>query len=330
MSASTATASPWANQPGCSGCSDPDRPTFNADTHANMIRQAIKNCLFRIVYPISRTPQTPKGHDLQSLLEMLRSFDIDGSSSSELESYLAEDFLRFVHTLDLIPKSTGKLLEIGSNPYFTSILIKKFTDYALSCTNYFGGEQYTACQTMINRDSGEEFSFEYLNHNAETDDFSFDEKFDVTLFCEVIEHLSMDPLQALLRIKSTLKVDGYLILSTPNVNRLENVAKMLAGANIYDPYSGYGPYGRHNREYNRHELVQLLTHAGFDVEIVFTSDVHRNLANHYVSLLKILPLVFFRRYDLGQYLFIRARNARPANPLKPSWLYRSYSADQLC
>ncbi len=36
------------------------------------------------------------------------------------------------------------------------------------------------------------------------------------------------------------------------VSRLENVCRMIAGVNIYDPYSGYRPYGRHNRENNKH------------------------------------------------------------------------------
>jgi len=295
-----------------------------------MIRKILKRLVFRYVFPVSRAPLMPSGHDAGSLFELLRGFNIDGSKSGEIEGYLAEDFLRFVHTLNLIPAGKGNLLEIGSNPYFTSILIRKFTDHSLSCTNFFGGDQHPATQKMINSTNGEEFSFQYMNHAIETDDLPFDEKFDLVVFCAAIEHLTMDPLLALQRIKNALKPDGYLILSTPNVARLENVARMLSGANIYDPYSGYGPYGRHNREYNRHELAQLLTHAGFDVEIMFTADVHSNSANRYFSLLKMLPLLLFRRLDLGQYIFIRARNSRPANPLKPSWLYRSYPADQLC
>lgn len=68
------------------------------------IRQTIKDFLFRVVYPISRAPQPPPGYSLESLLALLRSFDIDGTRRSELDGYLAEDFLRFVHTLNLIPE----------------------------------------------------------------------------------------------------------------------------------------------------------------------------------------------------------------------------------
>lgn len=127
-----------------------------------------------------------------------------------------------------------------------------------------------------------------------------------------------------------MKPNGYLILTTPNVARLENVAKLLAGANIYDPYSGHGIYGRHNREYNKHELHLLLIHLGFDVEIIFSSDVHANNSGAFFDVGKFGHLLEFRKNDLGQYIFIRAKNVRDANKKKPSWLYRSYKPEDLC
>jgi hypothetical protein len=84
-----------------------------------MIREKLKRLLFRHVFPISQAPPMPSGHNAESLFEFLSGFNIDGSESGEIKGYLAEDFLRFVHTLNLIPTGEGKLLEIGSNPYFT-------------------------------------------------------------------------------------------------------------------------------------------------------------------------------------------------------------------
>ncbi len=91
------------------------------------------------------------------------------------------------------------------------------------------------------------------------------------LFCEIVEHLLLDPLHALHEIHRVLRPSGLLVLTTPNVARLGNVLALVAGANIYDPYSGFGPLGRHNREYTRHELVALLRFAGFTVEAAFTA-----------------------------------------------------------
>lgn len=176
------------------------------------------------------------------------------------------------------------------------------------------------------------FEFECENHNIEADDIPFDGKFDAILFCEVLEHLVNDPVTALLRIKRSLRKDGHLILTTPNVNRLENVARMIAGANIYDPYSGYGPYGRHNREYNKHELALLLSHVGFEIEEMFSSDVHENRSNAYYPVKTIsenIHGISNRVLDLGQYLFVRVKNIREEKRGKPNWLYRSYPVSEM-
>jgi SAM-dependent methyltransferase len=163
---------------------------------------------------------------------------------------------------------------------------------------------------------------------VERDRFPFgDDAFDAVLLCEVIEHLLMDPLAALREINRVLRPDGRLVITTPNVNRLENVMNMIAGANIYDPYSGYGPYGRHNREFNRHELTRLLEFAGFDVESSFTADAHPSSAHLDPRYADVLPLIGFRKHDLGHYLFFCARSTRKPRDGLPAFLYRSSPPD---
>ena len=269
------------------------------------------------------------------MLNLFESLVLDDAPKQEMTNYWRQDWKRFVHTLGLVADLSGHCLELGANPYFTTTLLRLFTSLKLTLANYFGPQfdQVASQMLMVQHPlTGEwlKYQNEFHHFNIEDARFPFPaESFDVVLFCEVIEHLQSDPLKVLLEIKRVLKPDGKLVVTTPNVSRLENVCRMIAGANIYDPYSGYGPYGRHNREYNRHELVQLLEFCGFAIETSFTADVHENRASAFAQLKKIAPLVRFRSADLGQYLFSRSRNTVPARQGRPAWLYRSYPADEL-
>jgi SAM-dependent methyltransferase len=274
--------------------------------------------------------ELPEGQTEKSLFQYLASFHFEDGPTDEMHNYLRQDFRRFLYTLGIIPQGEGALLEIGANPYFTSMLIKKFSRYRLYCTNFFGDDPPKKSVQFKVNGKGEKLAFEYVSYNVESDELPFAaDSFDVILCCEIIEHLTNDPIKALLNFKTMLKNGGYLILTTPNVARLENVYNMIAGLNIYDPYSGYGPYGRHNREYNKHELYLLLSSLGFEIEIIFTTDVNDLQRKTILAHVDILELVKHRKFDLGQYIFIRAKNTGPANVKKPKWLYRSYPAEEM-
>lgn len=292
----------------------------------NHHKQSRPVCFDFLAYPYV----LPKGETEQSVFAYLSSFHLENAPRKELDEYLKADFKRFLYTLDMIPPGTGKLLEIGANPYFLSMLLEKYTNYQLYYANFFGhGLNRRSIQHMVD-EKGKKIGFQFWNFNIEDDDIPFEENyFDIVLFCEVIEHLIRDPMRALLNIKNILKHNGHLILSTPNIGRLENVAKIIAGTNIYDPYSSHGLYGRHNREYNPHELHQLLSQLGFDIEIMFTSDVHSNNSNEFFSVKKFIKLVKNRKLDLGQYIFVSAINNKSANTKKPEWLYRSYTQEDI-
>lgn len=269
------------------------------------------------------------------LLISLKTLSIDGSDPNELSAYAQEDCERFIQTVHLIPNQISSVLEIGANPYYITLLAKWFrTDLDLSLTNFFGGPVKAGVNKVeIIPPNGEkeEHEFTYDNVNVEEHTLPYpDNSFDAVLFCEVIEHLTRDPVKTLLEIWRVLKPEGYLILTTPNVARLENVARLLSGWNIYDPYSGYGPYGRHNREYTKHELHRMLSHIGFENDILITADVHINRAmEYYPNLAEVAHHIEFRSADLGQYLFSRWRKGGSVNSSRPSWLYRSLPDSEL-
>ncbi|QYR52741.1 class I SAM-dependent methyltransferase [Lysobacter soyae] len=279
----------------------------------------------------------PPGFDKESILKTLASLSIDGSATGELKGYATADCERFLHTLALIPENAeGELLEIGSNPYFTTLLLMYFRPkLSLTLVNYFGGESFESEQVLEYVGFDGQFhrqTLKYLNCNTETTPLPFEKhRFDWVIYCEVLEHMTQDPARVLLELKRVMKEGAQMVLTTPNAARLENVVAFIEGRNIYDPYSGYGPYGRHNREYTRHELHQLMVHCGFENAASFTANVHDDIpgVTPESMLQPVLLNIPNREHDLGQYLFSKWLNTGNASSLKPSWLYRSYPADAL-
>ncbi len=270
----------------------------------------------------------PEGWSEEKLRELVTSVQVEDGPVLELHNYAALDFRRFVYTLSLVPEKPNlEILELGANPYFTTTLIHKFRDARLHLSNFFGRPGRNAVQQIIVQQTGEVIPYQYQEFNIEKDSFPYeDESFDVVLFCEIIEHLLSDPVHTLTEIRRVLKPGGSMVLTTPNAARLENVCKMVSGVNIYDGYSGYGPYGRHNREYTKHDLFLLLSANGFQVETLFTADIHEDFANSSSVLTELAPLIEHRQPDLGQYIFSRSimeANSKSVVPVRPEWLFRS-------
>lgn len=274
----------------------------------------------------------PEGWTEAGIREVMASFRIDDGQPGDLLPYVTDALWRFLHTWGLVRGERGRALELGGNPYFITWLLEEFTELDVSVANYFSGPTGAARQTLRYRQQGRdhEVDIEYQQFNLEEDRFPYDEgSFGVVLFCEIIEHLLMDPLHALREIHRVLEPGGLLVLTTPNVARLGNVLTITAGGNIYDPYSGFGPYGRHNREYTRHELHQLLGFAGFGELHSFTADAHPADLRRQPGYDQVAPALVHRRADLGQYLFVAGRATSTPSPGLPTAFYRSWPASEL-
>jgi glycosyltransferase involved in cell wall biosynthesis/SAM-dependent methyltransferase len=270
----------------------------------------------------------PPGWSEPELREFVTSIQVEDGPEAELKNYANDDFRRFIYTMCLVPEEAGlKILELGANPYFTTTLLKKFREADLHLANFFAAENESEGEQKVTiHQTGEVIKYPYKHFNVEEDPFPYaDNTFDVVLFCEILEHLLADPVHALDEIRRVLKPGGTLIVTTPNVVRLENVRKMIAGENIYDPYSGYGPYGRHNREYTQQDLFGLLIANGFRPNSMFTADVNDANADSAGSVVQLAALRN-RRPELGQYIFCRSTlnsDAKTNPSVRPEWLYRS-------
>ena len=264
--------------------------------------------------------------DREELRAFLADTDIFGSAPEEGLNYLSHALERFRITLAVTPplEPSDRVLELGSNPYFfTRMLERRGID--VTCANWFGERADIGAkgqQVVSSPRAGVSREFEFDHFNIESDRFPYpDGTFRLVFFCEILEHLPLDPVNALAEIHRVLrKPDGVLVLSTPNPSRSENLVKMLQGENVYEPLSGYGVHGRHNREYTVSELSELLVDLGFEVDRIFTADISP-APPRAPSGVPGLELS-----DRGEYVFVVARADGPDRWRYPEWLYQSRHA----
>jgi len=68
--------------------------------------------------------------DLKTLKDYLSNRIVSPEAEQELIGYLNKAFIRIVTSFELISaKKNGKLSDIGANPYFLTLLIKKYKEY---------------------------------------------------------------------------------------------------------------------------------------------------------------------------------------------------------
>ena len=124
---------------------------------------------------------------------------------------------RYRYILEKISRQSkkGRILDIGCYPLHLSTALKEmgFSVYGIS-SSHEPVKQTKKVKIL----------------NIETNKLPFaDNKFDLVLFSEVIEHLYQSPKFALKEIKRVLKKNGQLIITTPNVARSINRLFLLMG-----------------------------------------------------------------------------------------------------
>lgn len=261
--------------------------------------------------------------------EYLSSFDLFKDMPQEGENYINECFGRLMHTMEMIPHDMpegSSVLELGANPYFLTVLLQKLRKFKVTPANYFG----SLClptegkQTISSERYGESHEFAFKHFNIETEMFPYkDASFSAVFFCEILEHLVMDPSFVLSEINRCLKPGGHLIISTPNVCRITNLHRIYKGQNIYDPYSGHGFYGRHNREYTVTEVNHLVTAHGFNGLRLETHNSSAKIRGLSSIFLKFEELIKANRANRGEYIIGLFQKTEETKPQYPEEFYRS-------
>jgi len=175
-------------------------------------------------------------------------------SEAERKEYFNVHYWRYVETLrEMVGWSGKRVLDIGISPGHLAMALR-----GLGC-EVSGVTDDRLLQEMNGRWAAEKIAVHRAVVDREPLPFP-DNSFDAVLFTEVLEHLLYDPKKLVDEIHRVLRPRGELIVSTPNVLRIENRIKVVLGRNIY-PAHGYfyfsDLYRRHNREYTMQEVIDL-------------------------------------------------------------------------
>jgi 2-polyprenyl-3-methyl-5-hydroxy-6-metoxy-1,4-benzoquinol methylase len=175
-------------------------------------------------------------------------------SDAERKEYFNLHYWRYVETLkEMITWSGKRVLDIGIVPGHMAMALRH-----LGC-EVSGITDDRLLQGMNGRWAAEKIAVSRAIVDKEPLPFP-DDSFDGVLFTEVLEHLLYDPRKLVDEIYRVMRPNGELVVSTPNVLRIENKIKVILGRNIYPRHENFyfsDLYRRHNREYTMQELIDL-------------------------------------------------------------------------
>jgi SAM-dependent methyltransferase len=239
-------------------------------------------------------------------------------------AYLSTHLHRTARTLALAPPPfhTGRALELGAYMFMTP---------ALGCVlgyHEVRGAYIGAPGRSVKRAASAQgqvvFECETDLFNAEKDRYPYpDGYFDLVMACEILEHMSRDPMFLLFECARVLCDGGALVVTTPNVASYTSVARTLTAVQnpqIYSLYPWVDTESPHVREYTPGELRAAITAAGLQIDYLFTEKIQGYDSEVWVrELLNQLELPGTLR---GEQLYCVARKRSNAGTVRhPEFLY---------
>ena len=271
-------------------------------------------------------PAAPEPPRAEVPPEYIRSWAPDAPAAAYVETHLT----RFEKTLAITPPGgpQDRVLEMGAYLQITPAL-KTRLGYGEVRGCYYGPAGKVEHRS-ITSSTGEVFSCDVELFDAEKDPFPYpDAYFSTVLCCELIEHLTNDPMHLMSEVNRILQPGGHFVLTTPNISSLRAIAAILQAyhpgffqAYIRPRAEGEEPEARHNREYTPREVALLLVDAGFEVTLLETGPFREEPKPEHEWVKHLLA-----RYELssdlrGDGIYAVGRKAKPVRERYPGWLYQ--------
>ncbi len=235
-----------------------------------------------------------------------------------------------------------RILELGAAPYFFSTLAHLAFGAELAAVSVEAGSwpgeapRQPSGRVVLDvaalRPEAATFTIDVRVFNIERDAFPYpDDHFDVVLFMETLEHLGYDPSHTLAESHRVLVPGGLMFITVPNFINVKRLVNLFFNRPTEFPYSGYGIYGRHQREYAPVEVRRLLEACHYDVAELATANVWptfrgrsprallKGCGNAVLNGVTALPVPWLAAKR--EYIACAAHAVGEAVVARPSWLY---------
>jgi len=205
-----------------------------------------------------------------SPIDILNIGDEEGEYNYLISS--ADSYVRTIKDIDNILESKDKnkkILEIGSFLGSVSIALKNigYDVSAMDIPEFYNSKSLRSLYK--NND------IPFVGINLRGNKLPYDSNsFDVVIICEVIEHLSFNPLPVFQEINRILKKSGFIYIGMPNQAHFINRIKLLFGKSIFFETDYFFKQldknknditGLHWREYTMDETVEILETMEFEI-----------------------------------------------------------------
>jgi 2-polyprenyl-6-hydroxyphenyl methylase/3-demethylubiquinone-9 3-methyltransferase len=115
-----------------------------------------------------------------------------------------------------------------------------------------------------------------------------DNFFDVVMLNETLEHLNFHPKKVFFEIERILKPGGDILVTTPNLLRLNNRIKFILGRSIHSDIKEEYWAGTHYREYSKDEITYLMKEAKINIEKIKYVDFNYPNMNFFIKVINKL------------------------------------------
>ncbi|MCX6623913.1 MAG: class I SAM-dependent methyltransferase [Acidobacteria bacterium] len=198
--------------------------------------------------------------DLEAIQDHVATFDLPNGYYRTTYRFAEPEYWAFFPKwmrADARERKVTRILDIGCG-YGTLLTL---------AVKIYGAKGYCIDSTPYISALAKKDNLVFAQGNIELDPLPWQEKFDVIIMTEVLEHFNFNPVPTLKKIRESMTPDGQFYLSTPDAKTWGRVQKYFKRLeDMPDPKPGAKVVDDHIWVYEKAELLRVLKEAGFKVE----------------------------------------------------------------